>query len=247
MAERKGLSKKVRFEVFKRDSFKCQYCGESAPDVVLEVDHIVPVSKGGENDTSNLITACKDCNRGKSNIELDDDSTISKQKEQLDELNERRNQLEMMIQWRQELKSMDDDIINQLIEEFEELANCVVNDSGKKNLKKWLKKYSYGELSEAIEKSVSQYQDIEIAFNKIPSIAYWEKNPKNEEMRHLYYIRGIMKNRFNYLDENMAIVALKKAKENGANFDDLKELALVASNWTDWKERMEKEGYPIEY
>ena len=43
MAKRKNLSKSVRFEVFKRDSFKCQYCGKSAPDVVLEVDHIIPV------------------------------------------------------------------------------------------------------------------------------------------------------------------------------------------------------------
>ena len=58
MAKRKNLSKSVRFEVFKRDSFKCQYCGKSAPDVVLEVDHIIPVSKGGDNDISNLITAC---------------------------------------------------------------------------------------------------------------------------------------------------------------------------------------------
>ena len=65
MAKRKNLSKSVRFEVFKRDSFKCQYCGKSAPDVVLEVDHIIPVSKGGDNDISNLITACFDCNRGK--------------------------------------------------------------------------------------------------------------------------------------------------------------------------------------
>ena len=39
MAERKPLSKKIRFEVFKRDAFTCQYCGQMAPDVLLEVDH----------------------------------------------------------------------------------------------------------------------------------------------------------------------------------------------------------------
>ena len=43
MAKRKGISKKTRFDVFKRDSFTCQYCGKSAPDVVLQVDHINPV------------------------------------------------------------------------------------------------------------------------------------------------------------------------------------------------------------
>ena len=67
---RVAISKRVRFEVFKRDSFSCQYCGSMPPKVPLEVDHIVPVSKGGKNDLANLITACFDCNRGKSKVEL---------------------------------------------------------------------------------------------------------------------------------------------------------------------------------
>lgn len=66
MAEaRKPVSKKMRFDVFKRDSFTCQYCGSNPPAVVLEIDHIHPVSKGGRNLVDNLITACFDCNRGK--------------------------------------------------------------------------------------------------------------------------------------------------------------------------------------
>src|SRR3546814_8652151 len=62
---RKSLGKKARFEVFKRDSFICQYCGRTPPAVVLEVDHIIAVSAGGGNDDHNLITSCFDCNRGK--------------------------------------------------------------------------------------------------------------------------------------------------------------------------------------
>lgn len=65
MAKRKGLSKKRRFMVFRRDLFTCQYCGRTPPDVSLEVDHIIPVSKGGTNADDNLRTACFDCNRGK--------------------------------------------------------------------------------------------------------------------------------------------------------------------------------------
>lgn len=63
--ERKPLSKKMRFDVFKRDLFACQYCGATPPKVVLEVDHITPVSAGGKNQVENLITSCFDCNRGK--------------------------------------------------------------------------------------------------------------------------------------------------------------------------------------
>lgn len=65
MAERKALSKKTRFEIFKRDGFTCQYCGATPPDVVLEIDHINPVVNGGSNDEMNLITSCFECNRGK--------------------------------------------------------------------------------------------------------------------------------------------------------------------------------------
>jgi len=68
--ERKPIGKKVRFEVFKRDSFTCQYCGKGTPHVVLELDHIIPVSKGGDNNIINLVTACFDCNRGKGKTEL---------------------------------------------------------------------------------------------------------------------------------------------------------------------------------
>lgn len=69
-SRRKTLSKKNRFEVFKRDSFTCVYCGGKPPNVVLEIDHIDPVSLGGDNDINNLVTSCFDCNRGKSNTPL---------------------------------------------------------------------------------------------------------------------------------------------------------------------------------
>jgi hypothetical protein len=61
-----SLSKSKRFDIFRRDKFTCGYCGQRPPDVVLEVDHIHPVSKGGTDEELNLITACYDCNQGKS-------------------------------------------------------------------------------------------------------------------------------------------------------------------------------------
>lgn len=63
---RKTISKKLRFEVFKRDGFSCQYCGATPPSIVLEPDHINPVCNGGGNEIDNLVTSCFDCNRGKS-------------------------------------------------------------------------------------------------------------------------------------------------------------------------------------
>jgi len=64
-ARRKAISKKTRFEVFKRDGFACQYCGAHPPGVLLHIDHIQAVANGGDNDFDNLIAACEPCNLGK--------------------------------------------------------------------------------------------------------------------------------------------------------------------------------------
>lgn len=62
---RKQISKKLRFEIFKRDGFTCAYCGATPPSIVLQVDHIHPVATGGSNEIDNLITSCQPCNIGK--------------------------------------------------------------------------------------------------------------------------------------------------------------------------------------
>lgn len=68
---RKPLSKKRRFEVLKRCGFRCHYCGARGTDgVELHVDHVHPVSKGGDNSDDNLVAACRDCNLGKGAREI---------------------------------------------------------------------------------------------------------------------------------------------------------------------------------
>lgn len=61
-----AVTKRLRFEILRRDNHTCRYCGESAPDVKLTIDHVVPVSLGGSDDPTNLVAACPDCNAGKS-------------------------------------------------------------------------------------------------------------------------------------------------------------------------------------
>lgn len=66
--ERSKMSESLRYDVFKRDNFKCSICGMSAKDgVKLQVDHIIPISKGGKTEIENLQTLCSRCNIGKSN------------------------------------------------------------------------------------------------------------------------------------------------------------------------------------
>lgn len=61
----------LRFTVLRRDGFRCAYCGRGEPEGVrLHIDHLVPVARGGATQLDNLITACADCNLGKSASDL---------------------------------------------------------------------------------------------------------------------------------------------------------------------------------
>ena len=65
---RAPISATLRFEIFQRDNFTCQYCGATKTDgAKLELDHKKPYSAGGKDEYANLTTSCKECNRGKSN------------------------------------------------------------------------------------------------------------------------------------------------------------------------------------
>lgn len=66
-----AVSKRLRFEIFRRDNHTCRYCGRAAPEVKLRPDHVVPVALGGSDDPSNLVTSCDDCNSGKSSVAPD--------------------------------------------------------------------------------------------------------------------------------------------------------------------------------
>jgi hypothetical protein len=66
-----AVSKRLRYEVLRRDNFTCRYCGRGAPEVKLQVDHVVPEALGGRDEPTNLVTACVDCNGGKTSVPPD--------------------------------------------------------------------------------------------------------------------------------------------------------------------------------
>jgi len=65
---RDPLPAKLRFGILQRDGFRCRYCGRpcSTPGVVLHVEHVVPRAGGGATTEDNLLTACEECDLGKS-------------------------------------------------------------------------------------------------------------------------------------------------------------------------------------
>lgn len=248
MAKRKGISKRVRFEVFKRDSFKCQYCGKSAPDVLLRVDHIHPVSKGGADELLNLITACFDCNAGKSNVLLDDDAAIKKQREQLEALNERREQLEMMLKWRDGLKQLTQDQVDIVVAAFDDIIpGRSLNDVGRESVRKLIGKFPITSILDGIETAKRQYikyddngqatqESASLALHKLGGICGLQNMDEGE--RRLYYIRGIVRNRLDYYVHYECMDLLKRGLQVGLPIDYMSHLAREASSWTRWKNWM---------
>lgn len=63
--EHPQLTWNERYKILERDNFSCFYCGASGKDTRITVDHVIPMSRGGTNEESNLVAACADCNAGK--------------------------------------------------------------------------------------------------------------------------------------------------------------------------------------
>lgn len=228
--KRKALSKRQRFEVFKRDSFTCQYCGQSAPDVILNADHIIPVSKGGSNKPINLVTSCFDCNSGKSNKSLDDDSTVKKQMNQLKINQERIEQIEMIAEWakQQELMTPEIKAINDVMEKCN---GKLLSKYGERWIRKLIKKHGFKFIIESIYQSWDVNGDEYI--DKLEKFIKYKNSPPEE--RHWAYSVGILKNRIDYYDKHKSAIMLSKAKDNGLDMNDFRTFVLGCENWDEYK------------
>lgn len=157
MTKRKSLSKKIRFEIFKRDVFTCQYCGSKPPSVVLEVDHITPVALGGDNSEDNLITSCFDCNRGKGarSLELSPDTLAKK----LEVQNEAKEQLASFEKSVKAKKAKITRKVNKLDKLFEAETDHTFTYSFKQSIKKFFEKLPEHDVIEAMEIALAKFPD----------------------------------------------------------------------------------------
>ena len=177
---RKEISKSLRFEVFKRDHFTCQYCGRKSPDVVLQIDHIKPVSKGGENDILNLVTSCVDCNLGKSDRTLDDQSVIVRKQKQAKFLADRLEQIEMLRDWHIELANQENIEVEAVNSLYKSLTNdeFIISEYCKNTtISKLIKKYGLALVLEALSDGAKSYGDPDKALEKLPGICACKSDP----------------------------------------------------------------------
>lgn len=248
---RQPLKKSVRFEVFKRDSFTCQYCGQKSPDVVLEVDHITPVADGGDNDILNLVTACKACNAGKSDRLLASTDALDKRRAQLEDLEDRRQQLEMLHQWHMSLIDLDDQAVDMAQALwFESLGEpgfkwtAVARDE----IRKLVKRNGFDSVCAAIREAADaalKSSRIHEDFVGVGNEWFWKigrvlsvrkLEQKDPVISKLFYIRGILRNRCDYLNEVACICLLKEAKQAGMCLDWLEQFAKQVRSWSQFRD-----------
>jgi hypothetical protein len=251
-SKRKSMSKTVRFEVFKRDSFTCQYCGLKAPEVVLHVDHIHPVSKGGDNDLLNLVTSCSACNSGKSDKTLSDKSVVEKQRRQLEELQEKREQIDMMLQWQQELIGLSDHVVDQVCSLYDQVfPGWSLNDNGQARVRAAIGEISLHAVLEELRASTKflrfeggkpTAESVRIATDAFLNSCKYrkarERDPVGSELR---YIRGIMRNRYAYAPLDRALETLTRGHKAGISTGRLREIVMECRNWTQWCDAMKSE------
>lgn len=262
MTARKPLSKKIRFEVFKRDKFQCQYCGRKSPEVILNVDHIDPVANGGANDIFNLITSCFECNQGKKARLLSDDTVIQKQRKQIELIQERKEQLELMLEWKKTLTDFDNEKVKMVSEYWASIMKpYILSEKGLKTLESLINKFPIEDILDAIDIANKKYlivdkegnvskESVEEAFNKVGGICAIKNMPILKQK--LSYIKGICRNRFSYWDDkkgsiilNNYVNALKDADWSEESIiEDLENevipRTIESKNWSQWRNIIEQ-------
>lgn len=153
------IGSKVRFEIFKRDLFTCQYCGRSTPEVELQIDHIIPQAKGGGDDVDNLITSCSECNYAKNDILLSDRTytidTVELHANNLKNIKSRKTQFKLFILYKKELEELEK-------MEVEEIASLLYEDVRASNtryyhtIRNLIKKYGFNLVYSAMEQCVTK-------------------------------------------------------------------------------------------
>jgi len=266
--KRKSIGNKLRFEVFKRDSFTCKWCGKSSPDVVLNIDHIEPVSKGGTNDILNLITSCFECNSGKSNRLLGDDTVVVKQKGQLDLLQEKRNQMMLMYEWKKGLSEVDNESRDLVVDYIQSKCPSInISIEGLGYLSQLIKKFDFSSILESIDISADKYlrfdgkdgytdESCNVFISKIGGIIV-NKN-KSPVDQKISYLIGICRNKFSWINDKLAYTLLttyvNRLKANELSDEEIFEhldteiqpKTIELRNWTQWKQFFETQISQIE-
>ena len=240
---REPVGTKLRFEVFKRDAFTCQYCGAKAPEVLLEVDHIHPVVSGGTSDLLNLITACKTCNAGKGPRLLDDDSVVAKRRRQVEELQERREQIAAIMDWHRGLVSVQNAEAHAACEYVGDMLSSFglgLNEACRARVAEVVRSVGLQEFLHSCDIAFAKYYDPSEAFQKLGGIAENRKRAKNDPDREgLAYLFGIARRRFGAFQNWQLKTTARVLREAGVEWSWIHDAAKSSDSLHEFRSKTE--------
>jgi hypothetical protein len=205
------ISKNMRSRVLKRDSYSCRLCGKKAPDVTLDVIHIVPVSDGGRSIAKNLITLCEECKP-------------CKKPTQIYELTQKDTQSVASLHIElEENKNLEVESVCNL---FKVLTynSLVLNSNGKRLVRKALERFTLNEVMEALREGVCQYSNPSRAIDKLCGICACRRDPKLK--RRVFIVNSLVRKIPDLDRRNASIVLFRFYKKYGDAFYDYIEAAI---------------------
>jgi hypothetical protein len=181
MTDRKPIKKSVRFEVFKRDGFICQYCGAHPPAVILHVDHIHPVAEGGTDDFDNLITACEACNLGKGARSLTTAPlTVS---EKAERLKEREDQLAAYEEIQRAKRSRLDAEIDKILLLYNDRTGWYFNEKFVKSVEMFLNNLGLFATEEAMQIAIERF-DFDRPYDKDGKLTIYSHDDAESTLKY---------------------------------------------------------------
>jgi TolA-binding protein len=244
--------KRIKYEVFEKDAFKCQFCGTGAPNVTLQLVRIQDAQPDEEwLDTAFLSTSCKVCEKKKSGT---DEKSLNNPYMSIDELEERLQQLKMLINWRKGMLNIRKQQLNNLIIYWEnKISGFETNNDQKKYLAAHISKYSGDEIRSAMDMAVDKFikydedgkldqSSILTAFSKIPEICQTKTEIVTaHESDGLQRIHDqLSSNIAGFFDTRRTQQWLNYARSWEVQIDDLYKMASSVKSWTEFSVNIDK-------
>ena len=257
MPPRKILSKNMRFEVFKRDKFTCQYCGKKAPDVILNVVRIKDIAQGGSNNILNFATICVDCCNGLGNGSPNDETRCR----EIELQQAQREQLKFLLEWKTALAKAEEFAVAEIITYINsKISPFSLSEQGAADIKNLCQKFSHKQIIEAIDGASKKYirydlnginkDSIELFIDKIGGFVVYQSLPLLQQK--IVYIKGIAKRRFAYWSEKQGKSFIKTyieaLRDQNWSEDEIIEdldtevipMTQKARTWTEWRDTLQQ-------
>lgn len=176
-----------------------------------------------------------------------DASESDEEQQQLDELEAKKKEIKRQ----KSILKLEKEVLDELSNLWSELVpGFYLNEQGFRMLRKLRIEFEIHEITEAMQIATASYlqlseskpthESVENAWRKVGGVCRLRRLEKTQPgVGRIYYIRGILRNRFSYINEGLAIGLLREAVEWNIDITGLENFTKTTSSWSAWRTAME--------